>query len=65
MSRAGVTKRAAGGAPKRKAAANVATPGVLPDRELKDVVASGAIWSEGGLLPDQIQPSISCRCRRS
>ena len=57
MSRAGVTKRAAGGAPKRKAAANVATPGVLPDRELKDVVASGAIWSEGGLLPDQIQPA--------
>ena len=57
MTRASVTKRAAGGAPKRKAAASVATPGVLPDRELKDVVASGAIWSEGGLLPDQIQPA--------
>ncbi|RYG28628.1 MAG: 2'-deoxycytidine 5'-triphosphate deaminase, partial [Burkholderiales bacterium] len=33
------------------------TLGVLPDSELKKVVASGAIYAEGGIKPDQIQPA--------
>ena len=57
MSRASVTKRGAGGVPKRKAVSDVATLGVLPDRELKEVVQSGAISAEGGVLSDQLQPA--------
>lgn len=43
-------KRRAGRAPSPR-------PGVLPDSELKAIVASGAILADGGLKPDQVQPA--------
>jgi outer membrane receptor protein involved in Fe transport len=32
-------------------------PGVMPDSELKAIIASGAILADGGVKPDQIQPA--------
>ena len=54
--------RAAVKSPARKRAGGATSPvssaqGVLPDRELHHFVKSGAIFAEGGLLVDQVQPA--------
>jgi dCTP deaminase len=53
MTKAVVKKSAAKSAAKRKALAQ----GVLPDRELMQIVREGAITAEGGILEDQVQPA--------
>ena len=54
--------RAAAKSPAKKRLRRRASPvssaqGVLPDRELRHFVKSGAIFAEGGLLVDQVQPA--------
>ncbi len=60
MSRSSKTSKAAVKAPpKRKAPGKSSTGaiGVFPDRELADLIKTGAIKAEGGMLNDQIQPA--------
>jgi hypothetical protein len=44
-------------APAKKKPAEAGALGVLPDSELKQIVKAGAVFAEGGIKPDQIQPA--------
>ncbi|MBP9234584.1 MAG: 2'-deoxycytidine 5'-triphosphate deaminase, partial [Hyphomonadaceae bacterium] len=57
MTKAKSLKAATKAPAEKKAAETVSAVGVLPDAELKDIVKSGAVFAEGGIKPDQIQPA--------
>ncbi len=56
MTKASASKSGSKAVVKRKSNAVVAT-GVLPDRELKEIVKAKAITADGGILDDQVQPA--------
>ena len=51
------TTKAAAKVPAKRKASDVVAVGVLPDRELKEIVRAGAITAEGGIRDDQVQPA--------
>ena len=62
MKRTSVTKSAAKSSVKRKPAGDVLPLGVLPDRELKEIVKAKAITAEGGCQSCHTHQSCADHC---